>query len=166
VVLIAAAAVLTGSAVLVAARRPSPAIRIFEPPAQAEVVVQVDGAVVRPGLYHLPPGSRVADAIAAAGGPAPTADLALLNRARVLRDGERVTLPHRAAGPPREGQVDLNAAGARELEALPGIGPVLAARIIAYRDRHGPFNRLEDLLQVEGVGPRLLDRLRPRLLIR
>lgn len=167
VVLIAATAVIAGSAALLVARRPAPSIRVFEQPPQTELVVQVDGAVVRAGLYRFPPGSRVADAIEAAGGLEATADPAGLNRARLLRDGERVTVPHRAsAAQAGDTRVDLNRAGVRDLEALPGIGPVLARRIVTHRDRHGPFHRLEDLLQVEGIGPRLLERLRAGIVIR
>jgi len=167
VVLIAAAAVIAGSAALLVARRPAPSIRVFEQSPQTELVVQVDGAVVRPGLYRIPPGSRAADAIDAAGGFAATADPAGVNQARLLRDGERVTVPDhvfplRAA----DTRIDLNRAEARDLEALPGIGPVLARRIVGHRDRHGPFHRLEDLLQVEGIGPRLLERLRAGIVIR
>lgn len=167
VVLIAAAAVIAGSATLLVARRPAPSIRIFEQPPQTEIVVQVDGAVVRPGLYRIRPGSRASDAIAAAGGLASTADSAGINQARLLRDGERVTVPLRgSAAQTGESRLDLNHAAARDLETLPGIGPVLARRIVAYRDRHGPFHRLEDLLQVEGIGPRLLERLRGGIVIR
>lgn len=168
VVLIAAVAVISGAAALAAVRRPVPSIRVFEQPPQTELLVQVDGAVVRPGLYRLPPGARAADALAAAGGPAMTADLTTLNRARLLRDGERFTVPHRVPGGPPAGEsrIDLNSASARDLEALPGIGPVLARRIVEHRDRHGGYQRLEDLLQVKGVGARLVDRLRPHIVIR
>lgn len=169
VVLIAAAAVIAGSAALLAVRRPPPSIRVFEQPPQTALVVQVDGAVVRPGVYRISPGSRAADAIDAAGGFAATADPSGMNQARLLRDGERLTVPHRAAAaqlPDADPRVDLNRATASDLEALPGIGPVLARRIVAHRDRHGPFQRLEDLLQVEGIGPRMLERLRAGIVIR
>lgn len=168
VVLIAAAAVISGAAVF-AVTHQAPSIRLFEPLPQTELVVQVDGAVVRPGLYRLPPGARAGEAVAAAGGPTIAADLTTLNRARPLRDGERLTVPQRApatGGALGDPRIDLNAASARDLEALPGIGPVLAGRIVEHRERAGPFQRLEDLLQVTGVGPRLLDRLRPHVVIR
>jgi len=128
-------------------------------------------------LYRLPAGSRADDALRAAGGPTPAAETTL-NRARPLRDGERFTVPYRSTGSdvaPAGGRhpddrgphaVDLNRADAAGLEALPGIGPVLARRIIAYRERHGPFHRLEELLQVEGIGPKLLARLRKHVVIR
>ena len=191
-VLLASAAVVLGVGALFIARRTPAPIRIFEAPASTELVVQVDGAVLRPGLYRLAAGARAVEAIAAAGGPDPDADLSLLNQARLLRDGERLIVPRRqppgqeahapagrhGAGPGRvrgpgtapgdagPTAVDLNAAGAEALDTLPGIGPVLARRIVAHRERHGPFHRLEDLLAVEGIGPRLLDRLRPYVVIR
>ncbi|MDQ7843289.1 MAG: ComEA family DNA-binding protein [Armatimonadota bacterium] len=178
-VLVSSGAVIAGIAVLVFVQRPAPAVRIFEAPPAAEVVVQVDGAVVRPGLYRLPAGSRTEDAVRAAGGLSPAADSEGINRARLLRDGERVTVPYRGAGSslltagaPRDGAasalppVDLNRASAAELEGLPGIGPVLARRIIAHRDRNGRFHRLEDLLEVQGIGPKLLARLRQRVVLR
>lgn len=172
-VLLAAAAVLSGAAVFWIGR-PGTAVRVFEQPPQAELVVQVDGAVLRPGLYRLPPGARAADAIAAAGGLLSDADPTWLNRARVLRDGERLTVPQRSASAaisgsattPGDPRVDLNAASAQDLESLPGIGPVLAGRIVEHRRRAGPFQRLEDLLQVNGIGPRLLERVRPHVVIR
>lgn len=170
-VLFVSAAVVLGAGALFVARRPPASIRIFEAPVSTELVVQVDGAVARPGLYRLAPGARAGDAIAAAGGEASDADLSLLNRARLLRDGERLIVPRRTSGPSSAsaadpGGVDLNASGVDALDDLPGIGPVLARRIVAHRERHGPFHRLEDLLQVEGMGPRLLDRLRPHVVIR
>lgn len=161
--LLALAAVVVGALVLLAVRRPPPPVRLIEPSVPAEIVVQVDGAVLRPGLYRLPPGSRVADAVRAAGGPAATANLDAVNGARVLRDGERIRI---AEGMPAiqttdaPAPVNVNTATAGELESLPGIGPVLAARIVEHRTRHGPFQTLEDLLRVEGIGPGLLNRLR------
>jgi len=167
---------LAASGVLLVARRPAPPIRVIEVPRSAALVVQVDGAVARPGVYRLAPGSRVADALAAAGGPLPDGDLAAVNRAHPVRDGERISLPARR---PEEGAgarphgaaehgrlLDLNTATAAELEALPGIGPVLAQRIVEHRTRRGAFRRLDDLLQVKGVGPRLLEGLRARVVIR
>lgn len=170
-VLFVSAAVVLGAGALFVARRPPASIRIFEAPVSTELVVQVDGAVARPGLYRLAPGARAGDAIAAAGGEASDADLSLLNRARLLRDGERLIVPRRTSGASSAsaadpGGVDLNGSGVDALDDLPGIGPVLARRIVAHRERHGPFHRLEDLLQVEGIGPRLLDRLRPHVVIR
>jgi competence protein ComEA len=127
-------------------------------------VVAVVGQVVSPGLVTLPSGSRVADAIAAAGGLLPEADPAAVNLAAVVADGEQV-----AVGPPAVppggapaggtgaaatgGLVDLNTAGVAELDALPGIGPVLAQRIVDHRGRQGPFRSVEELDDVPGIGP-------------
>ncbi len=161
---------LAGGGALLAVRRPSPPVRVIDIEPPAELIVQVDGAVARPGLYRLPPGSRVGDAVQAAGGAGAGADSGTLNFARSLRDGDRVTVPSQAdAGPaPRPAdrpRLSLDAATAEQLEALPGIGPVLARRIVEYRTRHGSFQRVEDLLQVDGIGPRLLEQLRPLVTI-
>jgi competence protein ComEA len=138
----------------------------------AALAVHVAGRVRRPGLRDLPAGSRVADAIEAAGGAAPGADLDRLNLARRLTDGEQVLVPARgeplpagaadpaagAGGGAPAGPVDLNTATAEQLEALPGVGEVTAERIIAYRTRH-PFRSVADLRQVEGIGERRMELL-------
>jgi competence protein ComEA len=141
-----------------------------------DVVVHAAGAVLRPGLYTLPAGSRVADLLDAAGGAAPDADLDLVNLAALVADGERVRFPRRgeppAADPPASGApagpagpVDLNAATAADLEALPGIGPTLAAAIVAFRDEHGPFASVDGLLDVPGIGPTRVEQLRPLVVV-
>lgn len=128
--------------------------------------VHVAGAVARPGVYELPPGARVIDGIDAAGGARPDADLTAINLARPLTDGERVYIPRRgevpaqaATGPdpgggaaPADGKVNINTATAAQLEELPGIGEVIAQRIVDYRTQHGPFKTVRDLLKVEGIG--------------
>ena len=171
VVLAGAALVLAASGLLLVARRPAPPIRIIEAPSSPELVIQMDGAVIRPGIYRLPPGARLSDALAAAGGLRADASPDGVNRARRLRDGERVTVPSigggaRSAGGGAGDALDLNSATAVELEELPGVGPVLARRIVEHRTSRGGFHRLDDLLQVKGVGPRLLDGLRARVVIR
>ncbi|MFT3855035.1 MAG: helix-hairpin-helix domain-containing protein [Ilumatobacteraceae bacterium] len=145
------------------------------PPSTAsEVVVHVAGAVVAPGVYHLPASSRVVDAIVAAGGLAPTAATDSLNLAEPVRDGVRVYVPQAgeaasvaagvSGGEPastaRAGPIDVNTATAEQLDALPGVGPSTAAAIIAYRDAHGPFAIVDDLGEVRGIGPAKLDALR------
>jgi competence protein ComEA len=140
------------------------------------VVVDVAGAVRSPGVYTLPPGARVIDGIRAAGGPAPYADVGSVNLARPLIDGERVYIPRKGETPPPEagtsggtggrssgsgdGKVNINTATERELEALPGIGQVLAQRIVDYRIQHGPFREIRDLLKVEGIGEKKFDSLK------
>jgi competence protein ComEA len=148
--------------------------------APAEIIVHVAGAVARPGLVRLPPGSRVADAIDAAGGLGPRVDVARLGRevnlAAVLVDAERVLIPSRddtpaAVGaliPPAsasDGLVDLNRATAAELEQLPGIGEVTAAKIIAARDER-PFRSLDELLERKVLGPATLEKIRALVVIR
>jgi competence protein ComEA len=139
-----------------------------------EVVVDVQGAVRRPGLVHLPAGARVADAIAAAGGLRPGASTAGLNLARKLSDGEQVVvLPPGAAAAAAAapasgtaasatsgGRLDLNLATLEQLDALPGVGPVTAKRIIAWRTEHGRFASIDQLREVDGIGDKRFDALR------
>jgi competence protein ComEA len=124
------------------------------------VLVHVAGAVANPGLYRIGDGSRVDDAVRAAGGPGPDADIDSLNLATRVRDGDKVVVPRR--GPPGSsggaaakagGHVNLNTATAAELDTLPGIGPSLAARIVSYREERGGFRSVRDLLKVPGIGP-------------
>jgi competence protein ComEA len=146
------------------------------PSTPSTVVVHVTGAVARPGVLRLPAGARVADAVDAAGGPTADADLAPVNLAARLSDGQRVALA-RVGDPPAAGAaaspdastpspdepVDLNTATTTELEALPGIGPATAAAILEARTRLGRFTRVEDLLEVRGIGPARLEALRARV---
>lgn len=142
------------------------------------VVVHIVGAVARPGVYALREGQRVADAVAAAGGPAGDARLDLINLAARLEDGQKIYVPSEkdarsGSGPPfweaggavpgTPAKVSLNRAGVAELDTLPGIGPALAQRIVDYRRAHGPFRRIEDLQQVPGIGPAKFQEIRDRL---
>ncbi|MHB8469643.1 MAG: helix-hairpin-helix domain-containing protein [Gaiellaceae bacterium] len=127
---------------------------------QGVLVVDVAGAVRHAGIYRLPRGTRIADAVARAGGAVPAADLTLVNLAAPLADGEQVLVPARgggsgeaAAGGSPAAPVDLNAASAEQLDALPGIGPATAAKIVAFRQQHGPFRTSADLDGVPGIGP-------------
>lgn len=127
-------------------------------PSGSSVVVAVAGEVASPGLVTLDAGARVADAIDAAGGPTPTADLGSVNLARRVVDGEQIVVAS-PGGASADTRVNLNAASADELEQLPGVGPVLAARIVADRELNGPFADVEDLARVPGVGPAIVSAL-------
>jgi competence protein ComEA len=144
----------------------------------APLVVSVSGKVRRPGLVEVPEGARVADVLEAAGGALPGTDLSALNLARRVADGEQVAVgvpaaPDAAPGPapggPQApggapgaptGKVDLNAATVEQLDALPGVGPVMAQRILEWRTRHGRFTRVEQLREIEGIGERRFAQLR------
>ena len=142
------------------------------PASSGTIVVHVSGAVANPGVVSVPSGARVADAVAAAGGVDRSADVTAINLAAPLADGDQVVVPQAAgsggggpaiAGTPSVGvggssaegtgdKVALNLAGPADLETLPGVGPVLASRIIAHRQANGPFQAVEDLLDVPGIG--------------
>lgn len=144
-------------------------VELMPPPTPAPLRIHVAGAVHSPGVYQLPPGSIVADAIQAAGGVLPEAQMDNINLASGLAEGQRVYIPteqeqiaiQAATGP----LIAVNTASAPQLEQLPGIGPVLAQNIVAYRDRYGPFQQLEDLLEVEGIGPSKLEGIRDLVLV-
>ena len=141
--------------------------------AATRVVVDVVGAVRRPGLYRLEQGTRIADAVARAGGATPKADLALINLAAPLADGEQVVVPKRGSAVPGAGAAGAGAAGAapaggpvhlstatlEQLDSLPGIGPVTAQKILDYRQKHGAFTSVDELDAVPGIGPARLDQL-------
>ena len=142
-----------------AARVAIPPLRTAAPAPRAAklLVVDVAGAVRRPGLYRLSPGTRIADALSHAGGPTPKADVNLVNLAAPLADGEQVVVPVRGAAAAAGGAspaapIDLNSASAEQLDALPGIGPATAAKIVAFRQAHGPFRSVDELDGVPGIG--------------
>ena len=126
------------------------------------VVIHVAGLVSAPGVYELPAGSRVIDALERAGGAKPGVDTSTLNLARVLIDGEQIAVGVPPAadaggqagvdGASSASPLDLNLASEAELDALPGVGPVLAGRIVAWREEHGRFSAVEELLEVSGIG--------------
>ncbi len=140
------------------------------PVAAARLVVYVVGAVQRPGLYRLTEGARVADAVGRAGGATPKADLAAVNLAAPVADGQEVVVPRRqaaSAGPAAApgsstpaAPVQLSIATVEQLDALPGIGPVTAQKIVDWRTAHGAFQSVENLDDVPGIGPARVEQLR------
>ncbi|MFI9380232.1 helix-hairpin-helix domain-containing protein [Kutzneria sp. NPDC052558] len=134
------------------------------PPAGGPIVVSVVGKVARPGLVQVPDGARVADALQAAGGSLPDADLTQLNLARKLSDGEQIAVgvPQPAAAPGQQppGKVNLNTANQAELETLPGVGPTMAQHILQWRAKNSRFQSVDQLREVDGIGPTRFDRLK------
>ena len=138
------------------------------PTAGGQVTVYVSGAVASPGVLTLPASSRIIDAIDAAGGALPDADLDSLNLARVLVDGEHIRLTHAGQSPDADAAneatascVRLDTASEKDLQTLPGIGPALASRIIQYRTTHPRITSVDALDEVPGIGPALIEKIRP-----
>ena len=154
-------------------QRPLPVAALAAEPAPArKLVVHVVGAVREPGLYRLREGSRVDDAIQRAGGPKPKAALELVNLASPVADGQQVVVPVRGSAGPSVtsspgapgttgGIVHLNSATLEDLDALPGVGPVTAQKILDYRTANGAFSSVDELDAVPGIGPATLEELRP-----
>lgn len=134
------------------------------------VVVHIVGEVVAPGVYTLPAGSHLFEAVAQAGGPTERADTEAVNLAAVLVDGRQYRVSLKGEGPVGspgpDGLVDINTATLEDLDGLYGIGPELARRIVTYREENGPFQRVEDLLLVPGIGPKTLEGFRDRVTVR
>jgi competence protein ComEA len=170
-VLFVAGRFFVGSGTATVERSPPAAGEIEAAPA-ARLVVHVVGAVRRPGLYRLAHGARIADAVRRAGGATRRADLSLVNLAAQVSDGTQVVVPRRvvvsAAAPggggdataTAAGPVHLNTATVEQLDALPGVGPVTAQKILDYREQHGAFSSIEDLDAIPGIGPARLEQLR------
>ncbi|MDX6409746.1 MAG: competence protein ComEA [Gaiellaceae bacterium] len=149
-----------------------PPVRVAAPAGhvtETALFVNVVGAVRRPGLYRLKDGSRVADAVRRAGGPTPKAQIELLNLAARIADGEQIVVPRRgiagvAVAVPgaatSSGPVHLNSATLEQLDALPGVGPVTAQKILDYRQQHGAFGSVDELDAIVGIGPARLETLR------
>jgi competence protein ComEA len=168
IVLVLAGKLLAGGSAHRARAFPLPRAAPPAPPPQ--LVVDVAGAVRRPGLYRLPQGSRIADALARAGGATAKAAVEGVNLAAPLVDGEQVVVPLRSAGGgvaaptgsstgASSGPVSLSAATVEQLDDLPGIGPVTAQKIVDYRTQHGAFHSVEELDAISGIGPAKLDQL-------
>jgi competence protein ComEA len=163
-----------GIAVFVTAVTPRGSTSIIGPdesvtsaPVSSSIYVHILGQVARPGLYQLPDGARAVDAVAAAGGFTEQADAAGLNLARFVSDGEQIVVPTIGEAPVGavpgvggDGRVNLNTADAATLDTLPGVGPATAANILAWREEHGRFESVDDLLDVGGIGEAKLDAIR------
>ena len=183
--------VLLGAAVFLLRRPPSsqgPVLQIATPPPTLTPVptstpgplrVYVSGAVAHPDVYQLPPDAIVRDALSAAGGGLPDADLARINLARQLLDQQHIHVPltgeiappadsseEGRSLPSQSGCVNINTATSEELDRLPGIGPTYAQRIIDYRAAHGAFQDVEELTQVKGIGPSTLEKIRDLICVR
>lgn len=155
-------------------------ITLLPTPTPAPITVFVTGAVHQPGLYTLPNPSRAQEAILAAGGYLLEADQSAVNLAAFLRDGEKILIPFIPTPLPEKAEeiptpalptpsvekpLNINTATAEELDLLPGIGPSKASAIIAYRNKHGDFKRIEDLLNVSGIGPSIFDQIKDRITV-
>jgi competence protein ComEA len=163
-----------GIAVFVTAVTPHGTTTVLTPddagtaePVATVIYVHVLGQVATPGLYELPDGARAVDAVAAAGGFTEQADAAGVNLARFVSDGEQIVVPAigeagsgAVPGMTGDGRVNLNTADAAALDTLPGVGPATAAKILAWRDEHGRFESVDDLLDVGGIGEAKLDAIR------
>lgn len=142
-------------------------VSLIPPPTPGPLVIHVAGEVAAGGVYELPPGSRVADAVDAAGGILPEGDETGLNLAEMLVDGQQVFVPGDADSPsPSAGQgpsgtrININSASSFQLQQLPGIGPSIAQRIIDYRDQNGAFEDTIDVVNVSGIGPATYDKIK------
>ena len=172
--LVALVVLVVAAKVLLRPARPAvpPPVRVAVPVGHAaapRLFVNVVGAVRRPGLYTLKDGSRVADAVIRAGGPTPKAQIELLNLAARIADGEQIVVPRRglanpgvaaSGGSAAAGPVHLNSATLEQLDALPGVGPVTAQKILDYRQQHGAFGSVDELDAIAGIGPARLEQLR------
>jgi competence protein ComEA len=137
--------------------------------------VDVTGRVRKPGVYQLPPGARIVDAVEAAGGALPNADLSVLNLAAPLVDGTQVLIPRKGAADPgapgdggaitADGLININLASATDLQEIPGVGEVLSQRIVDHREANGPFTSIDQLQDVSGIGPVTMENARELITI-
>jgi len=170
-------AVVVSLAVLLVRRPEPPRVVVQQPTARpapspivpALLVVHLSGEVIAPGVYQLPVGARIDDALKAAGGPTIDGDIQRLNLAARLADGQQIVVPKRASPmlapdasspSPAPGRINLNLASVAELDQLPGVGPVTAQRIVAYREQHGPFTAVEELHQAKLVNAATFEKIK------
>jgi competence protein ComEA len=170
-------AVVVSLAVLLVRRPEPPRVVVQQPTARpapspavpALLVVHLSGEVIAPGVYQLPVGARIDDALKAAGGPTLDGDIQRLNLAARLADGQQIVVPKRAnpmlaiysgSPSPTPGRLNLNVASVAELDRLPGVGPVTAQRIVAYREQHGPFTSIEQLRQANLVNASTFEKVK------
>ena len=139
------------------------------PAEEQQITVYVSGAVVKPGVVAMKKTERVEQAIAVCGGVLPQADLANVNLAQPLKDGMQIRVPERAdAGgsaahmAQHDGKIHINTADEKKLDELPGIGPTMAKRIVEYRNEHGPFESIDDLVKIRGIGAEKLEKIREK----
>lgn len=163
---------LFGLLIFVTAQPRGEAIVLQPVPTQSPLLVDVSGAVHAPGVYTLPPGSRVQDAITLAGGLLDEADANALNMAARVRDGQKILVPivmvaeiQAAAQPATSYPIDLNSASLEELDSLPGIGPTRALDILAYREDHNGFKSIDELMEVEGIGETTFHRIKDLVVV-
>lgn len=168
-------AVLLASLTFVLLDRRAPPDIAIQADAFPNIAVDVSGAVATPGVYELPGASRLQQAIDRAGGLRPDADVSSLNLAGRVGDGEKIVIPSvgteapaAESGTPGSGPspatgspIDLNTASAADLDTLPGVGPVIAERIIDYRETNGSFSSVDELAEIDGISPAMVDELRP-----
>lgn len=169
--------VLAGVVLLVARLPGGKPVTLDAPPTKVPIEVHVIGAVLRPGVYLFSEGSRVQDAVTAAGGLTDQADPGSMNLAAKLQDGQQLDVPFVGGAGPQPtaafsvlagsatptssaaNLVNINTASSAQLQTLPGIGPATAEKIIRYRDEHGPFQQIEDIMNVAGIGPATFDNI-------
>lgn len=161
---------LASAAILLVVTQPTGhPIEILPAPTPAPIVVDVSGEVNAPGIYPLPQNARVADAIEAAGGLRSESDTSRINLAARVKDGDKVWVPKIGDSPVVSLDsstrstgilININTASAKEIEALPGIGEVKAGQIVSYRDEHGLFTNIEDIMNIPGIGPELFEKIR------
>jgi competence protein ComEA len=178
---VVAAIIIVGAIFVVYDDLSAPPIIITDSVPGGVIVVQVTGAVATPGAYEVPAGARVVDVIAAAGGTRADADLGSVNQARRVRDEDQVVIPGlvQLAPPPSTGVtadaatddasgpavININSASAAELDALPGVGPAIAQRIIDYRTERGPFQTVDELANVGGISAAMVDEIRAQITV-